>query len=148
MNPRRRATQARIRRQSGLSHVEVLIATALIATALVPALDALHAGLETSRAYEERAVDHFRVRGRLESVLAESFDTLEAQATAAGGPTTPTAASDPAGTPRRLLVYTAGWDADELDGDGDRFTGADEGLLWVRVAVESGSPALEVLTTR
>lgn len=133
-----------MRRRAGISQVEVLIAMVLIVTALVPAIDALRGGLDASRLYEDRVVDHYRLRGRMEEVLAESFSSLEE---AAEGSTTPSTFSDPATSANRVLVYVSRWDADEADGDDDRFTGADDGILWVRAELATSGEALEVLTT-
>ena len=50
-----------------------------------------------------------------------------------------------AGTTERRLVFIARYDADNADGDGNRFTGGDAGLLWMRVSIE-GQPADAVET--
>ena len=53
-----------------------------------------------------------------------------------------------AGDASRRLVYVAGYDGDDADGDGDPFTGADDGLLWVEVEIENTSVAVACLTSR
>jgi hypothetical protein len=86
---------------------------------------------------------------KLENVLAKSFKELAQEADAAGGPTAIVAVySDDAGTQGRRLVYLARYDGDNEDGDNDPFSGADQGLLWVRVQVEDSSAVVHTLTRR
>jgi hypothetical protein len=121
----------------------------LIAILLVPAIDAMHSGIQGGHLHAEQAVQHGRLTGRLERVLAESFHELATQADAAGGPGVPvTAYSDAAGTAHRVVVYLARYDGDDADADADPFTGTDEDLLWVRVALEDTPDAIETLVTR
>ncbi len=133
-------------RQDGLSHVEVLLATLLLAASLVPALDALHAGIQAPAVHEGVAVQHHRLLSKLEEVLTAPLLSLESAAAAAGGPTVPTSFSDPVMTPNRRLVYLARYDADGADGDANPFTGGDAGLLWIRVVVEGTPHVIETLS--
>lgn len=133
------------RRQRGLTLVEVLIATVLIAVLLVPAVDALYTGLLGSGIHARAADDHYRLLSRLETVLAEAYGDLEA---AASGPVVASVYSDPAGPGPRLLVHVAAYDADDADGDADPFTGTDEDVLWVRVSIEGAVASLDALATR
>lgn len=144
--PAMRATSTpAAQRQRGFQYVEVLVATVVLAVCLAPALEAL-TGTGTTRAGAATLDrDLERVHARLETVLAQPFASLEA---AAAGNATPGSYSDAAGTPGRLLVYIAGYDGDNADGDGNPFTGADSGLLWVRVRTEEGRPVLTTLTAR
>ena len=132
--------------QRGFSYVEVLVAVLIVAIALPPALEALYAATEAASAQEAQIAELYRLSGRMEQVLADSFAALDAAALAAGSPAAPTGYSDPAGTPGRLLVFLAHYDLDDADGDGDPFSGAEAGLLWVRVAVENGTSVLESVT--
>lgn len=132
--------------QRGFSYVEVLVAVLLVAMCLPPALDALYAATRAASAHEAQIAAQYRVSGRMEEVLAASFAALDAAALAAGNPAVPTGYSDPAGTPGRLLVFLAHYDLDDADGDGDPFSGAEPNLLWVRVAEENGTIALESVT--
>ena len=134
-------------RQRGLTYLEILIATFVLVVAMLPALDALRTAVTGTGVHETYVVNQHRLSGRLEDVLAEPFGDLENEAQAVGSPTTPTAYSDPGGTPRRLLVFLARYDGDNADADDDPFTGVDPGLLWVRTAVENTDYALETLTT-
>jgi hypothetical protein len=118
--------------------VEVLLATALLALALVPALEALEIGVRGGGVNEAEVALHYRALGALEEVLAQPFSDLEAEAIAAGGAAS--AYSDPSGTPNRRLVYLSGYDA-----DGD--SAPDPGLLRVRVEIEATAHVLETLTT-
>ena len=132
-------------RQQGLSYVEVLIATLLIALALVPAMDALQPGIKGAALHKEGAEFHYALVGRLEEVLSEPFDDLDAAATAAGDYTNPTTYSDGGGAAVARNVFLWRYDVDDSDGDGDQFTGGEADLLWVRVALADGSQALETL---
>ena len=67
-------------RQSGLSYIEVLIATLLIVIALVPMMDALQPGLQGSQIHRDRAEINFALAGKLETLLSESFADLDAAA--------------------------------------------------------------------
>lgn len=133
------------RRQAGMTLVEILVALAVLAVLLVPAVTALNDGLAGTAVQNSIDRDHYRLLSRMESVLAEGYADLEA---AVAGTTVPTTYSDDAGTPERLLVYIAGYDADDADGDGDPFTGADDGILWIRAEIEGSSRSLDSLAVR
>ena len=137
-----------LRHEHGFSYVEVLVATALLAVGLVPALEALQQGVAGGEIHATLTSDHYHLTAKMEEALAQPFAALEAAATAAGGPTVPTTYSDAAGEADRRLVYLAGYDGDDADGDGDPFTGADEGLLWVKVEIEDTGAAVACLTSR
>ena len=140
-NPIRNVSQ-----QRGFSYVEVLVATVLVAICLVPALEALQTGIQGAAVHESDTVNKNRLSAKLEEVLAAPLSDLDAAALAAGDTTTPTSYSDTAGTTDRRLVYLSRFDGDNADADDDPFTGVDEGLIWVRVAIENSAHALETLT--
>jgi len=120
-------------RQSGLSYVEVLVATLLIAIALVPMMEALRPGLQGSEIHRQQSEIHFALRGKLESVLAESFASLDAAATAAGAHTAATSYSDLAATvPHEVFIWR--YDVDNADNDDDPYTGGEADMLWLRIA--------------
>jgi len=131
-------------KQAGFSYTEVLVATALIAVALVPMLDALQPGLQGSQIHRERAQVHFVLKGKMEQVLARPFRELDSEGLTAGSPTTATVYSDTA-APVPHEVFIARWDADNADGDDDSFTGVEDDLLWVRVATTDGNTDLQTL---
>ncbi len=136
----------------GFSHIEVLIAVILIMIALVPAMDALIPGMAGSSIHESIAEDHYRLTGKLEQVLVEPFGRLNSAANAAGSPTTPTTAfSDDVtyldGRQIKRNVFIARYDGDNADADDDPFTGTDDGLLWVRVAIEGTGMRIESLVS-
>ncbi len=133
--------RARPRRAAGFSYVEVLIAMLLITLALVPAMEALHSGVQGPEIVERRARAHYAVVGKLEAVLAQPYSALETAAAAAGNATTPTSYSDAGGTPERRLVYLA-----YFDGDGDSVPDPD--LMWVQVVMEDTPWSLETVTGR
>ena len=124
-------------RQAGLTLVEVLIAMALLAVLLVPAIGALQTGVVGADVHRDLAENEFRLTSRLEELLAEPYADLEAAALAAGSPTVATSYSESSGTPGRLVVYLAACDGDNADGDNDLFTGTDGGILWIRVQAEN-----------
>ncbi len=134
-------------RQSGISYVEVMVATLLIAVALVPMIEALGPGLQGSRIHRERAEVNFVLQGKLERVLAESFADLDDAAATAGDFTVATSYSDlAAGVPHEVFVWR--WDVDNADADDDPFTGGEDDILWVRVATVDGLTELQTLISR
>jgi len=124
-------------RQTGLSYAEALLAVIVLAIALVPAIEALQTAF-TGAAVTETVVQWQQLLStRAEEVLAEPYASLNAAALAAGSETTPSSYSDPVGGPDRVLTFLSGYDGDDADADSNPFTGPDDGLLWVRVAVEN-----------
>ncbi|MDJ0776559.1 MAG: hypothetical protein QNJ85_01770 [Gammaproteobacteria bacterium] len=133
--------------ESGLSYIEVLVATLLIAVALVPMMEALGPGLQGSRIHSDRAEVNFMLQGKLEQVLAESFDDLDDAAMAAGDFTVATTYSDMAASvPHAVFIWR--WDVDNADADDDSFTGGEDDILWVRVATVNGLAELQTLISR
>ena len=136
-----------IRNQTGLSYLEVIIATVLIAIALVPMMNSLQSGLQGTELHKNK-VEVFNVlTGELEQLLAEPFDDLDAAATAAGAHSNKTTYSDEA-APIPYNVYLWRYDADNADGDGDWFTGGEEDLLWIKVSLIDDSESFETLLNR
>lgn len=137
-----------LRRQSGLTLVEVLVSVLLLAVVLVPAMRALQTGVVGANVHGDIASGHYRLTSRLEELLAEPFADLSNAAIAAGASTTPSSYSEPAGPPGRLLVYLSLYDGDNADADGDTFTGTEPDLLWIRVDIEDSVHTLETITAR
>ncbi len=137
-----------MKHSAGFSYVEVLIASVIVVVAIIPGVDALRSGLQSTQAHVVLAQDHFHIASRLEDILAFPFSALDAEALAVGNPAVPITFSDAPGTARRRLIYLARYDGDNADSDGDRFTGGDDGLLWIRIEVENSSSAIESLTSR
>ncbi len=139
------------RNMAGLSYVEVLVATLLIVTALVPAMEALQPGIAGAGIHKALTEDHYQLVGRLEAVLAEPIADLDDAATAAGDPTVPTSYSDvfsySDGRQITRNVYLSRYDADNADGDDDPFTGTDPDLLWVRVEIAGSAVSIEALAS-
>jgi Tfp pilus assembly protein PilV len=131
--------------QRGWSYVEVLVATVLLALALAPALEAMQTALLGAAIHEEHAIHQQRLASRLEQLLAQPFNDLDAAAAAAGSKDVPTTYSDNAGTKGRRLVFLSRYDGDNADGDDKPFTGTDAGLLWIKVEVENTVISLETL---
>jgi len=131
------------RRQLGLSYVEVLIAVAIVAVCLAPALDALRDGMTAAATQRSQAVNQQRLKTRMEEVLAIPFATLDAVAMAAGNSPSFTVAaySDAPGTAARLLATLYRY-------NGSAATGSDTGLLWAKVAIEGSNLSLDTLKSR
>lgn len=136
----------RIRKEHGLTLVEVLVTIVLLTIVLVPAMRALQTGVIGANVHGDISSSHYRLTSRLEELLAEPFVDLSDAAIAAGAPTTPSSYSDAAGPPGRLLVYLSLYDGDNADADDNPFTGTDPDLLWIRVDVEDTVHTLETIT--
>ncbi len=89
------------RTQSGFSYVEVLVATALLAGALVPALDALRDSIAGGAVQQQIITEHHHLAGKMEELLSLPFDELDAEAQAVGDPNAATSYSDAVSTPDR-----------------------------------------------
>ncbi len=139
---------SRVSRQSGLTLVEVLVSLTLLAILLIPAITALQTGIVGADVHADVAARHLLMRSRLDQLLNEPYDAVEQAAIAAGSSSNPSAYSDTAGTPNRLLVYLSNYDGDDADKDGDPFTGGDAGLLWLRIEVEGATGSLETIRAR
>ncbi len=136
-----------MKRMEGLSYVEVLVATLLIAVALVPMLEALQPGIQGAGIHRNQTEVQFALRGTMERVLAEPFESLDEEATAAGASTTSTTYSDLAATvPHEVFIWR--WDVDNADADDDGFTGGEDDILWIRVATQDGLTDLTTLISR
>jgi len=137
-----------LRYQRGVTYIEVMIATVLIALTLIPALDALSPGMQGSALHRQHAEVHYALSGMMEKVLAEPFGSLDAAATAAGSWTVPTSYSDVFSPEITRNVYIWRYDVDDADLDGDVMTGGEDDLLWVRVALADDSQSLQTLLAR
>ncbi len=138
---------ARQHRQAGLSYTEALLAVVVLAVALVPALDSLQTAVAGVAVQEELRGRQQQIANRVEAVAAEPFSSLDQAAQAAGSETVASSYSDPAG-PDRVLVFLSRYDGDNADGDDDPFSGTDEGLVWVRVAMEDTRHEFTTLVAR
>jgi len=152
---------AQSRTQSGISYVEVMLATTLIMIALTPMMDALSAGLQGSRQHKDMSYDRFALTQKMETVLAQPFTSLLNAAATGNSKDVPTAYSDTAGSKGRRLVYLSFYDLADTDGDTNPFTiadtntdgdnnpytgnGADIKVVWIRVRQEHGMAAVESL---
>ncbi len=143
--------------QQGFSYVEVLIASVLIAVALVPALNALQTGMLSASVHQTLTSQYYLQVRKMEELQAEPFIALLAAAKTAVNYTTASIYSDAAGTADRSLVYIALYDADanpftitdaNKDGDNDPYTGDTANLLWVKVVIEGNAQGLETLISR
>lgn len=143
--------------QQGFSYLEVLVASLLIAIALVPALNALQTAISGNGIHQSLTVQHQQRLQKMEILKSEAYGNLLVAAKTAGSKTTATSYSDPSGSPNRLLVYLALYDADadpftlidpNTDSDNDLYTGSTSNLLWLRVATEGAAKSLETLVSR
>jgi hypothetical protein len=141
-------TLGTVRRQTGVTYVEVLIASVLIVISLVPMTNAVRSAIDGSAAHEEAAVQQLHLTAILEDVMAEPFSSLEAAAVVAGGTAVPSLFSDSDGSGNRRLIYLALYDGDNADGDDDPFTGGDAGLIWIRAEIEGTLLSIESLVSK
>jgi hypothetical protein len=134
---------------AGLTYVEVLIATVLIAITLVPAVEALKPATLGMSIHEAHTMRHYELTAKLEYVLAKPFGELDTEAVAISDPVVASSKySDPSTQANRRLVYLSRYDADNADGNGDFFdAGMDAGLLWVRIEFEGTNQGIEGLTS-
>ena len=131
----------------GLSYIEVMVATLLLAIALVPMMEALGPGLQGAQIHRDQAEVHYALTGKLEEVLAQPFDDLDAAATAAGDYKIPTSYSDAgAAVPHEVFIWR--YDVDNADADDNEFTGGEDDILWLRVATADGFADLQTLLSR
>lgn len=126
----------------GFSLVELLAVLILLGLVITPALGSLQGALQSEQVNRAALVDDYRLVDITEQVLAEPFGRLVA---AAEGPVTPSRYSDAAGTAARRLVFISRFDADNADLDDDELTGADDGILKIRVQIEASAAQLSVL---
>ncbi len=133
-------------KERGSAYVEVLVAVIVVVACLVPALDALQTGIGTTDASERYIKQQYKVSERIETLLAEPYSVLDAEALVTGGATVISPQfSDPGGSPDRLLVYLYRYDGDNADVDNNPDTGGDAGLLKLRVVVENGTHDVSTL---
>ena len=83
---------------TGFSYVEVLVATVLIAIALVPAIEALAPGVQGAGIHRSQAGRHYHLAGKLEEVLAQPFNALDDEAQTVSDPSVATVYSDAGGS--------------------------------------------------
>ncbi len=141
-------TPSTIESQRGFSLAEVLIATVILALALVPALDALSTSTRGVAVQDSETELHFYLREKLEETLAVDFRSLDDEAQALADPTAVSGVySDAVGSRYRRRVYLSRYDGDNADSDDDPFTGEDADLLWVRVDIEGTHHTLETLVS-
>ena len=138
------STRSRRCRQVGLSYAETLLAVVVLAMALIPVLDTLQTAFTGAAVHEELRSRQQQIANRIEVVVAESLSSLDQAAQAAGSETVASSYSDAVG-PDRVLVFLSRYDGDNADGDDDPFSGADEGLIWVRVTIEDTPHAVTTL---
>jgi prepilin-type N-terminal cleavage/methylation domain-containing protein len=143
--------------QKGFSYVEVLVAMALIAIALVPAMNALQTGIISANVHQTLTAEYYSQSKKMAELQSTPFTSLLNAAKIATNNATPTSFSDAAGTANRNLVYIALYDADaspftftdtNVDGDNDPYTGNTANLLWVKVMIEGSAQGLETLISR
>ena len=116
---------------------------------LVPAIEALGPAVQGSGLHESQASRQYALRAKLESILAQSFNTLDNEAQAINDHTiASTTFSDPSTESERHLVFLSRYDGDNIDpADNDPFSDTDAGLLWIRIELKGTGYAIETLTS-
>lgn len=141
----------------GFAYVEVLVASMLVAMALVPAINALQTGIQSTGIHQSLTVQHYQRLQKMEELQAEPYANLLAAAKTAANKTTATTYSDATGTSNRRVVFMALYDADadpfilvdpNTDTDNDLYTGSTANLLWIRVETEGTAQGIETLVSR
>ena len=132
----------------GFAYTEALVATVILAIALVPASEAFRSAQQHGELSRQRLALTYRALAGMETVLAASFNALDAEAVKTGGTTASTVWSDPAGTADRRLVYVAPHDIDNADGDDNPLTGVEAGVVQVRLEVVGTTIAFQTLVPR
>ena len=132
--------------ESGYSYIEVLVAIALIAITLIPAIDSLRSGVQGSGIHRDEAGNYHWLVAKMAELRAMPYSELLEASVNAGTPTAiADAMSDAVGAERRRVVYLGLYDGDNTDADDDPFTGVDEGLIWLRVELAGTVHSLEPL---
>lgn len=132
----------------GFAFLEVLVAAFILAIALVPASSALRAANEHGRQSRDRLAVEYLGLAKLETALAASWETLSDEAVKTGGTTPSTLWSDAVGATNRRLVYVSGHDINNADNDNNSMTGADAGILRIRVEVSDTNIVFETLVEK
>ena len=141
----------------GFAYVEVLVASALMAIALVPALNALQSGIQSTGIHQSLTVQRYQCLKKMAELNAEPYANLLSAAKSATNKTTASSYSDASGASNRRLVYLGLYDADadpftlidpNTDGDNDLYTGSTANLLWIRVETEGTAQGIETLMSR
>lgn len=121
----------------GFGYIEILVATAILAISLMPAIEALYASSRLSQENNRLVDGQFHLRSKLDTVLAENFSALDTEALALNSHTAvSTVYSDSLGDAGRRLVRLSHYDMDNIDNDNDPFTGKDDSMLWISVELE------------
>lgn len=152
--------------QNGLSYVEVLLSTIILAVAIVPAMESLTAGIQTAAVHENVISSHYSLMSRMQEVKSLNFTELLNAANTAGGYSSPSSYSDIAGAEPRVLVYLSYYDAFDSDSDGNVFTIFDNNtdsdnnpyttpssemplsIMWLSIELENSDAALQTLVIR
>lgn len=156
-------TRRRSSSMRGLSYIEVLIAAALLAAALAPALQAVTGGLLGTRVHADLSQGMTPVFGKMEELLARPYPVLQRAAastgSAGGSATTAVAVYNPAQTLAFPLPATPpagpGFSDPAFDvyiHSIDPATGgaasSDTGLLQIRVVAKAGGQTLTTYKAR
>ena len=120
-----------------------MVATLIVASALVPAMDALRSGASAGEVHRRHMIDRQRLLSRMEEVLANGFATLDDAAVSTGNnPAVPSPTySDTAGAADRIVVTLYRY-------DGASATASNTGLVRVDAAVLGSTLSVSALRTR
>ena len=134
------------RRPQGYAYVEVIIAALVVMVAVVPAAEALRSVAAGSVLQRELVAQKYAAMATMETVLAEPFSVLQAEADATKG-LAGSKYSQSLGAPNRQVVMVAPYDVDNADKDGNPLTGTDDGVVWVGVNIASLGIAFQAIVT-
>lgn len=156
-----------MRKQRGLSYVEVTLAALLLSVGLVPVLQSLQGAGVTAEVHGLLNEEQLALQSRLDLVRNQPFSSLLAMAAQAGSADVAVAAWSDAATARTpVLVFLSAYDAVNEDGDADPFTVTDPNtdgdgsvytatlpadmlrLMWVKVQISGSDQSLTTLVRR
>lgn len=145
------------RQIKGFLYIEVLVASLLIALAMIPAMNALQTGVASINIHQSLVTQQYNRLSKMEQLQSEPFNNLLTEAAEAGSKSTISSYSDAPGSVNRRLVYLSLYDADadpfsltdpNSDGDNNIYTGSTANLIWIRVETEGTPQGLETLISR
>ncbi len=128
----------------GFAYTEVLLSVLLLGILLVPAMQALNAGISGNAATSGVASRQMAIRSKMEDLLSKPFGTLYAQTYLGGGNTTTSISStysDAPGTANRRVVVFYRFDATT-----NVLSANDTGLLYINVYFEDEGSATGLQT--
>jgi hypothetical protein len=144
---------ASLRKNRGLSYMEVMVAVFLLMLIIIPLMRSLEWGINTQKIVHKQQELVWHLQSKMAEVKVRKITALLEAAHTAGAYTTASSYSDAPATENRRLVYVWYYDINNVDADNnpftifdantdadsDPFTGTDVvmDLVWIKVAIEN-----------